>query len=84
MAVFPADYTPAGRISDGGGSAEEGEDIEVLEVTLDEALAQVRGGATPRRSYSSSVSGSRCWSGASSIAAVPVAAAHSARRMGGG
>ena len=44
LTFFTADYTPADRISDGGGAAEEGEDIEVLEVTLDEALAQVRNG----------------------------------------
>ena len=44
LTFFTADYTPADRISDGGGAAEEGEDIEVLEVTLDEALAQVRDG----------------------------------------
>jgi nudix-type nucleoside diphosphatase (YffH/AdpP family) len=44
LSFFTADYTPADRISDGGGSAEEGEDIEVLEITLDEALAQIRDG----------------------------------------
>lgn len=44
LTFFLADYTPADRISDGGGAADEGEDIEVLEFTLDEALAQVRDG----------------------------------------
>ena len=44
LSFFTADYTPADRISDGGGAAEEGEDIEVLEMTLDEALQQVRDG----------------------------------------
>ena len=44
LTFFTADYTPADRISDGGGAAEEGEDIEVLEITLDQALAQVRDG----------------------------------------
>ena len=44
LSFFTADYTPADRISDGGGAADEGEDIEVLEITLDEALAQVRDG----------------------------------------
>ncbi|MEP9388425.1 NUDIX domain-containing protein [Mesorhizobium sp. KR9-304] len=44
LSFFTADYTPADRISDGGGSADEGEDIEVLEITLDEAMAQVRDG----------------------------------------
>lgn len=42
LSFFTADYTPADRISDGGGAADEGEDIEVLEITLDEALAQIR------------------------------------------
>ena len=44
LSFFTADYTPADRISGGGGAAGEGEDIEVLEITLDEALAQVRDG----------------------------------------
>jgi nudix-type nucleoside diphosphatase (YffH/AdpP family) len=44
LTFFIADYTPADRISDGGGAADEGEDIEVLEMTLDEALSQVRNG----------------------------------------
>ena len=41
---FVADYRPSDRISDGGGAADEGEDIEVLEMTLDEALALVGNG----------------------------------------
>lgn len=45
LAFFIADYTPADRISDGGGSPEEGEDIEVLEITLDAALAAIRDGS---------------------------------------
>lgn len=36
---FIAEYSPADRISKGGGSAHEGEDIEVLELGIDEALA---------------------------------------------
>jgi nudix-type nucleoside diphosphatase (YffH/AdpP family) len=44
LTFFIADYTPADRISDGGGAADEGEDIEVLEMTLDEAMAQIRHG----------------------------------------
>jgi nudix-type nucleoside diphosphatase (YffH/AdpP family) len=44
LSFFTADYTPADRISDGGGSPEEGEDIEVLEMTLDEALAAIADG----------------------------------------
>jgi nudix-type nucleoside diphosphatase (YffH/AdpP family) len=44
LTFFTADYTLADRISDGGGAADEGEDIEVLEITLDQALAQVRDG----------------------------------------
>jgi nudix-type nucleoside diphosphatase (YffH/AdpP family) len=41
---FVADYSPGDRISDGGGHADEGEDIEVLETTLDEALAEIASG----------------------------------------
>ncbi len=44
LAFFTARYSPADRIFAGGGKAEEGEDIEVLEPTLDEALAMVRDG----------------------------------------
>ncbi len=38
LAFFTAGYSPADRISAGGGAAHEGEDIEVLELALDEAL----------------------------------------------
>lgn len=41
LVFFIAAYDPADRISDGGGHADEGEDIEVLEMTLDDALAMV-------------------------------------------
>lgn len=41
---FTAEYDPADRVSAGGGSAAEGEDIEVVEMTLDEALAAVARG----------------------------------------
>ena len=41
---FVARYSPADRISAGGGAPEEGEDIEVLEMPLDEALAGVADG----------------------------------------
>jgi nudix-type nucleoside diphosphatase (YffH/AdpP family) len=44
LAFFTALYSPSDRISAGGGAAGEGEDIEVLEPTLDEALAMVRAG----------------------------------------
>lgn len=44
LSFFVAEYTPSDRISDGGGAADEGEDIEVLEMTLDEALAGVADG----------------------------------------
>jgi nudix-type nucleoside diphosphatase (YffH/AdpP family) len=36
---FVARYSPLDRISDGGGSATEGEDIEVLELPLEDAYA---------------------------------------------
>lgn len=41
---FVARYSPADRISDGGGAHDEGEDIEVLEMPLDEALAGIHDG----------------------------------------
>jgi nudix-type nucleoside diphosphatase (YffH/AdpP family) len=41
---FVADYRPADRISEGGGSADEGEDIEVMELTLDKSLAMIESG----------------------------------------
>lgn len=42
---FVAEYDPASRPGAGGGLAEEGEDIEVLELPFDEALAMMAGGA---------------------------------------
>jgi nudix-type nucleoside diphosphatase (YffH/AdpP family) len=45
LSLFVANYSPADRISAGGGDASEGEDIEVLELPLDEALAMVDSGA---------------------------------------
>lgn len=41
---FVAPYTPAMRLGEGGGLEEEGEDIELLELPLDEALDMVRDG----------------------------------------
>ena len=41
---FVGEYTAADKVSDGGGEAHEGEDIAVLELTLDDALAQVASG----------------------------------------
>lgn len=41
---FAAAYTPENRTSDGGGVADEGEDIEVLELDFAEALAMTREG----------------------------------------
>ena len=41
---FIAEYDPSMRIGDGGGLAEEGEDIEVLELGIDEELAMVADG----------------------------------------
>lgn len=44
LAFFVAAYSAADRLNHGGGIAAEGEDIEVLEPTLDEALAMVASG----------------------------------------
>ena len=41
---FVAEYEPAMRIGSGGGLADEGEDIEVLELPVDQALAMVADG----------------------------------------
>jgi nudix-type nucleoside diphosphatase (YffH/AdpP family) len=44
IAFFMASYRADGRIARGGGLAGEGEDIEVIEVTLGDALAMVERG----------------------------------------
>ena len=44
LAFFVAEYSAADRVGAGGGLAGEGEDIEVLEPTLDAALAMVARG----------------------------------------
>ena len=44
VVFFAAEYTPADRVSDGGGVEAEGEDIGVLELGLDEALAMMADG----------------------------------------
>ena len=44
LTYFLAPYGPTDRVTAGGGHAEEGEDIEVLEVTLETALAMVERG----------------------------------------
>jgi nudix-type nucleoside diphosphatase (YffH/AdpP family) len=41
---FVAEYNPSMKIGSGGGSADEGEDIEVLELPFDEALAMIADG----------------------------------------
>ncbi len=41
---FVGEYCAADKVSEGGGNTHEGEDIEVLEMTLDEALIQVESG----------------------------------------
>jgi nudix-type nucleoside diphosphatase (YffH/AdpP family) len=41
---FVAEYEPSMRIGDGGGLACEGEDIEVLELPIDQALAMITDG----------------------------------------
>jgi nudix-type nucleoside diphosphatase (YffH/AdpP family) len=42
--LFVAEYDRARRCDDGGGNAEEGEDIEVVELDFDDALAMVETG----------------------------------------
>ena len=42
--LFVGEYAAADRVSKGGGHADEGEDIEVIEVTLDQALAMIERG----------------------------------------
>ncbi len=44
MVYCMARYTPADRVSPGGGAAHEGEDIEVIEMTIDDAVAGVAHG----------------------------------------
>lgn len=44
LVFFAAEYSQADRIGPGGGAPGEGEDIEVLEMGLDEALAMVAAG----------------------------------------
>jgi nudix-type nucleoside diphosphatase (YffH/AdpP family) len=41
---FVGRYTPSDRVSDGGGHADEGEDIEVLELPFDQALGMIGSG----------------------------------------
>jgi nudix-type nucleoside diphosphatase (YffH/AdpP family) len=41
---FVAEHDAAMRVSDGGGIADEGEDIEVLELSIDQALAMISDG----------------------------------------
>ena len=44
LTFFVAPYTSDDRVTKGGGLVEEGEDIEVIETTLDAALAMVESG----------------------------------------
>ena len=44
ITFFIAEYTPGSQISKGGGDDGEGEDIEILQPTLDEALKMVSSG----------------------------------------
>ena len=41
---FVAEYEPSMRVGDGGGIADEGEEFEVLEISIDEALAMIGDG----------------------------------------
>jgi nudix-type nucleoside diphosphatase (YffH/AdpP family) len=44
LALFTAPYTPADRISAGGGALHEGEDIEVIEMPLERAFRMIADG----------------------------------------
>jgi hypothetical protein len=44
LTFFVAEYAEADRIGAGGGLEHEGEDIEILEPTLDEALTMIERG----------------------------------------
>jgi nudix-type nucleoside diphosphatase (YffH/AdpP family) len=41
---FTCCYSPADKVSDGGGLADEGEDIEVIETALEQAIGMIRSG----------------------------------------
>ena len=45
LTFFTAPYTAADRVTKGGGLVAEGEDIEVIETTLDDAIAMIESGA---------------------------------------
>jgi len=45
VTFFAATYAHEQRVSAGGGNADEGEDIEIVELALDDALAMVERGA---------------------------------------
>lgn len=44
LTFFVAEYRPGDRVTDGGGVVAEGEDIEVLELTLEAALSMIEDG----------------------------------------
>ena len=41
IVFFTCAYSPADKVSEGGGLKEEGEDIDVVETTLEEAAAMI-------------------------------------------
>jgi nudix-type nucleoside diphosphatase (YffH/AdpP family) len=44
VVFFTCAYSPANKVSDGGGLKEEGEDIDVIETPLEEAAAMIATG----------------------------------------
>jgi nudix-type nucleoside diphosphatase (YffH/AdpP family) len=44
IAFFTCAYSPADKVSEGGGLPDEGEDIEVIETTLEQAAAMIAAG----------------------------------------
>ena len=57
---FVAEYDPSMRVGSGGGLAEEGEDIEVLELPIDYALAMIPTAASWMRKPSCCCNTPRC------------------------
>jgi hypothetical protein len=71
IVFFTCAYSPADKVSEGGGLKEEGEDIDVIETTLEEAAAMIGTGeiVTQRRSSRSAFKSSHAGCGSQLSAA---------------